>query len=275
MTNLGKRALTGAGLVLVITMAIYISHISFILLILTINILALLEFYRLFGSVEIVPRKITGLILSVSLLVTNTLCIMGSGDWKILLINIPITFFIFINELYLKAKNPFQNLAFTFLGIVYITIPLCLFINISFFPPGTPIYHFQAVLGCFFILWASDTGAYFTGRYFGRHLLFERISPKKTWEGSLGGTVCALLVSYLTSLYFTEIKTLHWMIISLIIVVTGTFGDLVKSLMKRSLNLKDSGTILPGHGGMLDRFDSLFGSAPFVFSYLILFQHAS
>ena len=275
MTNLGKRALTGAVLVLVITMAIYISHISFILLILTINILALLEFYRLFDSVEIVPRKITGLFLSVSVLLTNTFCIIGSGDWKILLINIPIAFFIFINELYLKAKNPFQNIAFTFLGIIYITIPLCLFINISFLPSGSHIYHFQAVLGCFFILWASDTGAYFTGRFFGRHLLFERISPKKTWEGSLGGTVCALLVAYLTALYFTEINSVHWIFIALIIVVTGTLGDLVKSLMKRSLNLKDAGTILPGHGGMLDRFDSLLGSAPFVFCYLILFQYAS
>jgi phosphatidate cytidylyltransferase len=131
------------------------------------------------------------------------------------------------------------------------------------------------VPGCFFILWANYTGAYFTGRYLGRRFFFKRISPKKTWEGSLGGTVCALLVSYLSSLFFTEINSVHWIIIALIIVVTGTFGNLVKSLMKRSLNLKDAGTILPGHGGMLDRFDSLLGSSPFVFSYLILFQYAS
>jgi phosphatidate cytidylyltransferase len=274
MTNLVKRSITGAALVLVITLSICISYISFILLIIAINILALLEFYRLFASAEILPRRNTGLILSVCLLSTNTLFIIGSIDWKIFLINIPFAFFIFINELYLKAKNPFQNIAFTFLGIIYITLPLCFFINISFLPPGSNAFHYQAVLGCFFILWASDTGAYFAGRYFGRHLLFKRISPKKTWEGSLGGTICAVLISYLTSLYFTEINSVHWMIIALIIVVTGTFGDLVKSLMKRSLNIKDAGTILPGHGGILDRFDSLLGSAPFVFCYLILFPYA-
>jgi phosphatidate cytidylyltransferase len=274
MTNLVKRSITGAALVLVITLSSCVSYIGFILLILAINILALLEFYRLFASAEILPRRNTGLILSVCLLSTNTLFIIGSIEWKILLINIPLAFFIFINELYLKAKNPFQNIAFTFLGIIYITMPLCFFINISFLPPGSHAYHFQIVLGCFFILWASDTGAYFAGRYFGRHLLFKRISPKKTWEGSLGGTICALMVSYFASWYFTEINSVHWMIIALIIVVTGTFGDLVKSLMKRSLNIKDSGTFLPGHGGILDRFDSLLGSAPFVFCYLILFPYA-
>ena len=200
MTNLLQRSITGAVLVLVITLAIYSSHISFVLLILAINILALLEFYHLFASVEILPRKNTGLILSVSLLLTNTLFIIGSIDWIILLINIPFAFFIFINELYLKAKNPFQNIALTFLGIIYITMPLCFFINISFLPHGSNAYYFQKILGYFFILWASDTGAYFAGRYFGRHLLFKRISPKKTWEGSLGGTICALMVSYFTSL---------------------------------------------------------------------------
>ena len=275
MTNLLKRSITGAALVLVITLAIYLSLVSFILLILAINILALLEFYRLFASAEILPRRNTGLILSLALLFTNTLFIIGLVDWKILLINIPFAFFIFVNELYLKARNPFQNIAFTFLGIIYITIPLCFYINISFLPPGSNAYHFQAILGYFFILWAGDTGAYFAGRYFGRHLLFKRISPKKTWEGSLGGTICALMVSYFTSLYFTQFNSVHWMIIALIIVVTGTLGDLVKSLMKRSLNIKDAGTILPGHGGMLDRFDSLLGSAPFVFCYLILFKYAS
>jgi phosphatidate cytidylyltransferase len=274
MDNLTKRTLTGIALVLVITLAITISNISFILLILAINILALLEFYRLFTSPTCSPRKRSGTFLSVSLLFTFMLFLAGICNWKIVLITIPLAFGIFIAELFLKATNPFHNLAFTFLGIIYITIPLCFFTCIAFLPVGLNQYHFEIILGCFFILWANDTGAYFIGKYLGRHHLFKRISPNKTWEGSLGGTACALLVSYATSCYFTILNSANWVSIAFIIVVTGTFGDLIKSLMKRSLNLKDSGTILPGHGGILDRFDSLLGSAPFVFCFLILFRYA-
>ena len=274
LDNLIKRIPTGIVLVIIITLAISISQVSFIVLILAINMLALQEFYRLFYSSTVLPRKIAGVVLSVCILVTFTVFITGKSDWKVLLINIPLAFVVFISELYLKADNPFYNLAFTFLGIICITIPLCFFISIAFWPVGQNIYQSRIVLGYFFILWASDTGAYFVGKYFGRHHLFERISPKKTWEGSLGGTASALLVAYITSYFFITINSSDWIIVAFIIVVTGTFGDLIKSLMKRSLHLKDSGTILPGHGGMLDRFDSLLGSAPFVFCYLILFPYA-
>ena len=271
LDNLEKRIFTGLVLVIVITLAISISQVSFIVLILAINLLAVQEFYRLFKSPAVSPRKIAGVVLSVCILVTYSILLAGKGDWKILLINIPLAFGVFIRELYLKAGNPFDNLAFTFLGIICITIPLCFFISVAFWPVGQYIYQPHIMLGYFFILWASDTGAYFVGKYFGKHHLFQRISPKKTWEGSLGGMAFALLVAYATSHFFTIIHTSTWIIMAFIIVVAGTFGDLIKSLMKRSLYIKDSGNILPGHGGMLDRFDTLLGSAPFVFCYLILF----
>lgn len=274
MTNLTQRVLTGTVLVIVTITSIIWSPYSFIFLILAINLLGLLEFYRLFHSYTLSPRNITGTILSLSILVTFTLVIANISDWRILLINIPLAFGILIFELYLKARYPFHNLAFTFLGIICITIPLCFFISIAFLPVGAGNYHPYLILGYFFILWASDTGSYFVGKYFGKHHLFERISPKKTWEGSLGGTACAILVTYVTSYFFTTINAADRVSIAFIIVVIGTFGDLIKSLMKRSLNLKDSGTILPGHGGMLDRFDTLLSSAPFVFCYLILFRYA-
>jgi phosphatidate cytidylyltransferase len=270
--NLIKRAITGIALAAIITLAISLSQYSFILLVLLINLLSLQEFYRLFYSSAVLPRKIPGMVLSVCMLVTATLFITGKTHHEVLLLNLPAAFGIFITELFLKAENPFQNLAFTFLGIICITIPLCFFIAVAFLPAGP--YHYQNVLGYFFLLWASDTGAYFTGKYFGRHLLFERISPKKTWEGSLGGATAALLLASVIALYFKTTSPFSWIMMAIIIVVTGSFGDLVKSLMKRSLHIKDSGTILPGHGGMLDRFDSLLGSAPFVFSYLILFPNA-
>jgi phosphatidate cytidylyltransferase len=188
------------------------------------------------------------------------------------MINIPAVFGIFISELFRKEKNPFYNLAFTFLGIIFITSPLCFFVGTAFLPVESGIYHSRIIFGYFLLLWANDSGAYFAGKAVGTHFLFKRISPKKTWEGSLGGAVCAVLVAYLVSRYFSMPDAVAWVTIALIIIVMGTFGDLIKSLMKRSLNVKDSGTILPGHGGMLDRFDSLLGSAPFVFSYLVLFR---
>jgi phosphatidate cytidylyltransferase len=135
---------------------------------------------------------------------------------------------------------------------------------------ATRTYHFQIVLGYLFIVWANDTFAYLTGKTMGKHALFKRISPGKTWEGSLGGLIGSLGVAAVLSLYFSTLLINQWLIIAVIIVVTGTYGDLIKSLMKRSLNIKDSGNILPGHGGMLDRFDSLLGSAPFVFLYLMI-----
>jgi|ERR1017187_4839208 phosphatidate cytidylyltransferase len=274
LNNLIKRTITGIALALIITLAISMGLISFSLLVLTIDLVTLSEFYRLFRSPELIPRKTEGLILSLSILISFTIFINGVSDPDILLINVPVVFSIFIFELYLKADSPFLNLAITFLGIICITIPLCFLVSVAVLPIGHGIYHSQIALGYFFILWASDSGAYFIGKYFGRHHLFERLSPKKTWEGSIGGMVSALTTAYITSYFFTTINSSTWIIMAFIIVVTGTFGDLIKSLMKRSLHLKDSGTILPGHGGMLDRFDTMLGSAPFVYCHLILFANA-
>ncbi|HVU97087.1 MAG TPA: phosphatidate cytidylyltransferase [Puia sp.] len=270
MNNLTQRTITGGILGLLITAAVCWNAYSFIFLMLVIDLLSLGEFYRLFHNAGLSPRKSSGLILSTSTLLTCFLVMSRICGPKILIINIPAAFGIFISELFRQGKNPFHNLAFTFLGILCITIPLCFFIGIAFFPAESGIYHSRIVVGYFFLLWASDSGAYFIGKAFGTHALFRRISPKKTWEGSLGGAVCALFVAYILSRYAAIPDATAWMIMALIIVVMGTFGDLIKSMMKRSLNLKDSGTILPGHGGMLDRFDTLLGSAPFVFCYLIL-----
>lgn len=266
---------TGTILALIITVSISWNAYSFLLLMLSINWLALLEFYRLFHSAGLSPNKGGGIILSTSLLLTCAFTISRMIGSKILLINIPIAFAIFIFELYRQKTNPFHNLAFTFLGILYITAPLCFFITAAYLPVLSGIYHAPIPLGCFLILWAGDSGAYFAGKAFGVHPLFKRISPKKTWEGSIGGAFCALIVACLASRYFTARYAAGWIGLAITIIIAGTFGDLIKSLMKRSLNLKDSGTILPGHGGMLDRFDTLLGSAPFVFCYLVLFPLSS
>ena len=165
-------------------------------------------------------------------------------------------------------------MAFTFLGIFYVAVPFTL-LNVVAFENGN--YNYQIIFGCLFILWASDTGAYFAGTFFGKRKLFERISPKKSWEGFFGGAALALVFTIGLPYFFEAIgqtstlTLLNWIVVGLIIIVGGTFGDLVESLLKRSIEIKDSGDALPGHGGFLDRFDGLLISAPFIVAYLEIF----
>jgi phosphatidate cytidylyltransferase len=181
----------------------------------------------------------------------------------------PLVSCIYLIKLYKKfERKPFTNIAFTFLGIFYIAVPFSL-LNIAAFEKGN--YNFQIIFGCLFILWASDTGAYFAGTRFGRRKLFERISPKKSWEGALGGALLAMIFAFGIAYYFHSLALWQWLTIAVIIIVGGTFGDLVESLLKRSVETKDSGDTLPGHGGFLDRFDGLLISAPFIVAFLEIF----
>jgi phosphatidate cytidylyltransferase len=150
-----------------------------------------------------------------------------------------------------------------------VALPFALLTVLAFIQNET--YDPQIVLGCLFLLWASDSGAYFAGTKFGKTKLFERVSPKKSWEGSIGGLIAAMIVAYVLSIYYTNFESWQWFGIGVIIVVAGTYGDLVESLFKRSINIKDSADTIPGHGGFLDRFDGLLLSIPFIITFLKLF----
>ena len=184
--------------------------------------------------------------------------------------------YLFIGELYTKADNAINNWAHTMLGQMYIALPFST-INVLAFnatPDGGIVYNYIVPLCVFIFLWANDTGAYCSGSLFGRHKLFPRISPGKSWEGSIGGAIIVLAVAYLIGWYDNShnpeatLTTLQWMGLGLVVVVFGTWGDLVESLFKRTLGIKDSGNILPGHGGMLDRFDSSLMAMPAAVIYL-------
>jgi phosphatidate cytidylyltransferase len=273
MNNFYQRILTAIIFTSIMIGAVLVNQRTFILLFFIINILGLQEFYRLiFPPSSLKYTKFPVWVLVISIYVTAILIIVNHNDPKIFLINIPLAFGLFIYELYGRSETPFLNLAISFLGVIYITIPIVFVIAIAFLPFQQEVYHSYFMIGFLLIVWASDTGAYIFGKLFGKHLLFKRISPKKTWEGSIGGAFFSLLVAYGISFLELEIALIDWIMIALIIIVIGSFGDLIKSLLKRSVNVKDSGTILPGHGGILDRFDSLLSSAPFVFCYLLLFK---
>ena len=176
--------------------------------------------------------------------------------------------YLIISELFTQAPNPINNWAYTMLGQMYIALPLST-INILAFQTQTTQevgYNYLLPLSIFFFLWVNDTGAYCTGSLFGKHKLFPRVSPGKSWEGSIGGAVlvivAAAIIGYLTDGNANSISIPIWMGLGLVVVVFGTLGDLVESLFKRTLGIKDSGNILPGHGGMLDRFDSSLMAIP-------------
>lgn len=269
MNTLVKRSITGLIFVIVLIGSVYLSSISFAVLFLLITVLGVLEFYRIVSVADIKPQKIYGTLVALLLFAECYWVANNYIDAGLLLSVIPMFAVVFIIELYRRQKQPFANIAVTLLGVLYIAAPISL---LSFLIHRTTItgveYIPEILLGFLYLLWANDTGAYLVGSAVGRNKLFERISPKKTWEGSIGGGVFALIIAYIISLFYKDITVIDWIVGALLAVFAGTFGDLVESMLKRSLNIKDSGHIMPGHGGILDRFDSLIFAAPLFFVYL-------
>ena len=178
-------------------------------------------------------------------------------------------FLLFIYELFRNSEKPIENIATSLLSLFYIGIPCGLLVTISIGNEGD--YLPWNVLYLFFFIWASDTGAYFSGRAFGKRKLFERISPNKTIEGFLGGLIASALVGIAAHHFLGGISLISWMCIGAFVSITSTLGDLFESMLKRQSDIKDSGNILPGHGGILDRFDSTLISAPIYWVLLHVF----
>ena len=180
--------------------------------------------------------------------------------------------YLLISELYLRHNDPIQDWAYTMLAQMYIALPFSLLNVLAFTatPNGEITFNTLLPLSVFVFLWVNDTGAYCVGSLLGRHKLFPRISPGKSWEGSIGGAVFVLAAAWAISTYLDgEMLALWgWLGLGLVVVIFGTWGDLVESLFKRTLGIKDSGSILPGHGGMLDRFDSSLLAIPAAVVYL-------
>lgn len=175
---------------------------------------------------------------------------------------------LFIVELFLAGKSPFSHIGHYLTGLFYIGIPVCFLFSIAAAPDAS--YYPNRVLGLLLLVWTNDTGAYLFGRAFGKHKLFERISPKKTWEGTIGGGIFAVLVAWGLSFVIQDFTLRQWLALSIVAAIGSNLGDLVESMLKRSVGVKDSGTLLPGHGGLLDRFDAFIFCLPFYWLVLQL-----
>ncbi|WP_233555610.1 phosphatidate cytidylyltransferase [Pontibacter oryzae] len=268
LSNLNQRIIVGVLGAAVFIGGIWYSEWTYFLLFLGLTLLGISEFYNLVRVQGIKPNKPLGLILGGMFFVSMFLVQKESMPGEVLYLSLPVLFLTLILEMYRKKAQPFTNIAFTITGVAYVAGPFGL-LNLLGYLHGE--YSWQPILGLMLLIWAADTGAYIFGKSFGKHKLFERISPGKTWEGWGGGTLLAVLVGYGMSFSFVDLQLYQWVGMAVIVAVFGVLGDLTESMLKRSLGVKDSGTLLPGHGGLLDRFDSLLMAIPFIVTFLEIF----
>lgn len=267
--NLTQRVIVAILGVTIIIPAIYLNAWSYFAVFLIITFFSIREFYKLVGIAGFLPLTFWGSLTGILIYTFTFLVQMDLIKDDIFYLVFPFSSIIYFIKLYKKTEvRPFANIAYTFLGILYVAIPFSL-LHVIAFCMGN--YHFELVTGILLLTWASDTGGYFAGTLYGKTKLFLRISPKKSWEGFVGGAILTLVIAYLISNYVDILPIWKWMTIGIITVIAGTYGDLVESLFKRSLKIKDSGETLPGHGGFLDRFDALLLSLPFIAAFLKLF----
>lgn len=276
-SELATRTLTGIIYAGIVISAILSGRILSALLFWVVGVLGLKEFY---GNIKrkgiLSPLFWYGCLLgSITYVTLGNILPKDYGSAGVLLA-VLLSGLLFILELYRKQKQPFLNIAVTFLGIIYLFVSLVLTYRVAF-PRGD--YSATFLLSIFVFVWSNDTFAYLSGSLLGKHKLFPRISPGKSLEGFIGGVVLTLgiagIYAYLSSqnlLGCDILKPMQWFIVAAVVCFAGTYGDLVESLYKRSLHIKDSGNILPGHGGILDRFDSILFAGPAVYIVLQIFS---
>ncbi len=274
MNNFTQRIITGSVFVGVLISSAVFSKEVLAILFLVFTIVGTYEYYQIVSKKDnCKPNLIAGYYASISCY----LLIVGISLFSVPIVYatllIPVIGLVFVIELFRLKEDGFSNVLHTLMPIIYVSSPFALFIASNHLATAySSEYNAHFTLTFFFVLWANDTGAYLSGRAFGKTKLFPQISPNKTWEGTIGGALVALTIGYICSLYFAEFTTAQWLVISAIVVVFGSLGDLVESMLKRNYKVKDSGTILPGHGGILDRFDGLLIASPLVFTFVILIR---
>lgn len=269
MKDLARRSVTGIVYILLMLGGAAFHPVVLTIIFGVFMYFTQLEFYQLVEKAGSKPRKNIGLGLGILFFL---ICFGMVNNWlpvKSYLLFVPALTFLLLFEAFSDRTGILQNSAITFTGFVYVSVPFSL-LHFIVHPgyPNYPVFNSNILIGVFFIVWVYDSMAYVTGSKFGKHKLSKRISPNKSWEGCIGGTIFALLMGILNSKIFPQPSMVEWLVISILVIIFGTLGDLFESIIKRRLKVKDSGTMLPGHGGLLDRFDSLLFAIPVVYVWL-------
>lgn len=247
------------------TGCIFLHPICFFVLFFVVNVLGLREFSAMTKRMG-VHVNLPMLLLCGSLLFTAGFLHKYADMRDCYLFFFIAAFVMNVWELYRRQGNSFQNLAFAYFGLVYMSLPLTLLIYLPFIINGE--WRPEIIFFPFLLVWFNDTFAFLFGCRFGRHKFFPRISPKKSWEGAIGGGVCTFLAALFIAPYIEGLTVYNNVVVAVIVVVFGIFGDLLESMFKRSIEIKDSGHIMPGHGGILDRFDAVLFVIPALYVYL-------
>jgi phosphatidate cytidylyltransferase len=270
MNNIITRAVWGALFVVIIISSFIVGAYAAATVLGFFMCIGVFEFYRFFEKSNIVqPKSYSGILGALLLYILLTLKQIGIIQFPIELVLIPIVFLPFLFVIFSKQKNPLLDLTVTFFPWIYVMFPFYLMFSIYNIETSTEP-QWTYIIGLFILVWTNDTFAYLAGRSFGKHKLFERISPKKTWEGTIGGFVFTILAGWIYA-YLMDGDMIFWIVAAVIISPTSVLGDLIESKFKRIVNVKDSGTILPGHGGILDRFDAVIYATPFFYLLLTTF----
>jgi len=267
LKNLVTRTFTGILFVVATVLSILWHELTFVLFFFSVMILCILEYHVLLRKVHGKPLIGWEIVLSILLYAGSWLYFKKLLPISAIGIVIPVFYLVFITELYRRKKRVVQNLAMTFLPVIHIALPMSLFLGIAYLSGA---YDYKVVLAVLIFTWAYDTFAYVFGILFGKNKIAPKISPKKSWEGLVGGFLSSAAISLLLAHFWPVLSPATWITMSLLVSFGATFGDFVESMIKRAADVKDSGNVLPGHGGVFDRFDGFVFAIPFVFSYLYL-----
>lgn len=280
LKNLIVRALSGAVLLGIVLGASFLGPYGYGALLVAILVVGMWEFYNLASAKGWSPRRALGIAMGIVLFITSFIVFDGYVDGAVemdldmllsgslyMILFVPV---IFIVEIFHTSESPMANIATTLMGIIYVALPMALLLFVPVLI-GSNEWQPMNFLCYLFIIWANDVFAYLVGVAFGRHRMCERLSPKKSWEGFFGGVLGALGMGALGA-YILDGNLFVWLGLAAVVSIASVLGDLVESMFKREAGVKDSGRIMPGHGGMLDRFDAVFIATPFAFVYLSVIE---